>query len=188
VKPRRVLAPLLSLVLAWPTLVATGAADGAERVAGTPGAAGIGDPYFPDDGNGGIDVVHYDVRDSYAFGSGRLSGRTRLTVRATQDLSRFDLDFLLPVRSVTVNGRPARFHRTGEHELRITPRRALPNGAEFHVAVRYAGRPGSETSHGESNWLADAAPFLAVNKAKILTARYAEIGRACGRERVSIRV
>jgi aminopeptidase N len=171
VTPRRVLAPLLSLVLAWPTLVATGATEAAEtpRVTGTPGSAGIGDPYFPDDGNGGIDVLHYDVRDGYAFGSGRLSGRTRLTVRATQDLSRFDLDFLLPVRSVTVNGRAARFHRTREHELRITPRRALRNGAEFRVAVRYAGRPGSETSHGESNWLADAGEVVTVNEPHMAT-------------------
>ncbi len=25
----------------------------------TAGAAGVGDPYFPDDGNGGYDVDHY---------------------------------------------------------------------------------------------------------------------------------
>jgi len=43
----------------------------------SPGAPGIGDPYFPKDGNGGIDVLHYDVHDSYTFGSGRLHGRTR---------------------------------------------------------------------------------------------------------------
>ena len=37
----------------------------AER-APTPGASGMGDPYFPQDGNGGIDVLHYDVRDGYS--------------------------------------------------------------------------------------------------------------------------
>src|SRR3954451_23308151 len=70
----------------------------------TPGAPGIGDPYFPHDGNGGIDVLHYDIHDTYVFGSGRLSGRTTLDVRATQDLSRFDLDLLLPATSVTIDG------------------------------------------------------------------------------------
>ncbi|WP_330301874.1 MULTISPECIES: hypothetical protein [unclassified Streptomyces] len=25
----------------------------------------MGDPYFPQDGNGGIDVLHHDVRDGY---------------------------------------------------------------------------------------------------------------------------
>jgi len=39
------------------------------------GAAGIGDPYFPEDGNGGIDVLSYAVHDSYRF-TGRLSGWT----------------------------------------------------------------------------------------------------------------
>jgi hypothetical protein len=63
----------------------------------TPGASGMGDPYFPQDGDGGIDVLHYDVRDGYSFRTGRLHGRTVLDVRATQDLSRFDLDVLLQV-------------------------------------------------------------------------------------------
>ena len=31
----------------------------------SPGAPGIGDPYFPKDGNGGIDVKSYDVHDRY---------------------------------------------------------------------------------------------------------------------------
>ena len=51
-------------------------ADGvAAPVAGAPG---IGDPYFPADGNGGIDVLRYDVHDTYAYGTGRLTGWTRL--------------------------------------------------------------------------------------------------------------
>ena len=54
-------------------------------------------------------MLHYDIHDSYSFGSGRLAGKTKLDVRATQDLSRFDLDFLLPVRSVTVDGKRAGF-------------------------------------------------------------------------------
>src|SRR3954454_23922639 len=118
-----------------------------------PGAPGIGDPYFPHDGNGGIDVRHYDIHDSYAFGSQRLRGRTTLDVRATQDLSRFDLDFLLPVRSVTVDHKRAHFRRTGDHELRITPSAPLAAGTEFRVSVKYAGTPAAATSQGESNWL-----------------------------------
>ena len=90
-------------------------------------------------------MVHYDVRNSYSFGSGRLAGRTRLDVRATQDLSRFNLDFQLPVRSVTVNGERARFRSAGDHELRITPAAAIVNGAQFQVLVRYAGFPAAET-------------------------------------------
>ncbi len=141
-----------------------GGAPAEARRAPTPGAAGIGDPYFPQDGNGGIDVLHYDVRDAYSFGSGRLSGRTRLDVRATQDLSRFDLDFLLPVRSVTVNHKRAHFRRTGDHELRITPAVPLASGSEFRVSVKYAGTPAAATSHGERNWLADAHEVVTMNE------------------------
>src|SRR4051794_23201503 len=103
---------LLALVVLW-----VGGQPAVAQLAPTPGASGIGDPYFPKDGNGGIDVVHYDVHDSSQFGSGRLSGRTKLDVRATQDLSRFDLDLLLPVSSVSVDGRPAHFRRADDHEL-----------------------------------------------------------------------
>jgi hypothetical protein len=62
----------------------------------------MGDPYFPQDGIGGIDVLHDDVRDGYSFRNGRLHGRTVLDVRVTQDLSRFDLDLLLPVLLVAI--------------------------------------------------------------------------------------
>jgi hypothetical protein len=54
----------------------------------TPGASGMGDPYFPQDGNGGIDVLHYDVRDGYSVRTGRLHGRTVLDVRAPQNQRR----------------------------------------------------------------------------------------------------
>ena len=86
-----------------------------------PGSSGIGDPYFPLDGNGGIDVVRYEIHDGYEFGRKRLSGSTRLTVEATQRLTRFNLDFLLPVSKVTVDGVEARFAKPDPHELRITP-------------------------------------------------------------------
>ena len=126
-----------------------------EAQAPTAGRAGIGDPYFPQDGNGGIDVLHYDVHDSYAFGSGRLSGKTKLDLRATQELSRFDLDFLLPVRSVKVDGRRATFQQTGDHELRIAPAAPIATGQQVRVVVKYAGVPATESSGGESNWLAE---------------------------------
>ena len=168
VRPRLVpalLAPLLGLALSGSVSAAPAAAERAP----TPGAGGIGDPYFPKDGNGGIDVLHYDVRDRYAFGSGRLAGQTKLDVRATQDLSRFDLDFLLPVRSVKVNGKRARFRATGDHELRIRPASPIASGAQFRVVVRYAGVPAAESSHGQRNWLADPDEVVTMNEPHMAT-------------------
>jgi aminopeptidase N len=136
------------------------------RDAGTsrPGAAGVGDPYFPLDGNGGIDVGHYDVRDAYDFATGVLSGRTTLRVTATQNLSRFDLDFLLPVTEVRVDGAVAGFSRHAGHELRIEPQRAIPAGRSFRVTVTYEGQPRRATYLGESNWLAGSHEVVAANE------------------------
>jgi aminopeptidase N len=126
-----------------------------------PGAAGIGDPYFPRDGNGGIDVLSYDIHDSYGFRQGRLAGWTDLRIRGTAAISSFDLDFLLPVRSVRVGGRAVAFSQS-EHELVV--RRGLDPGEVVDVEVRYAGRPARYSYAGESNWLAGPGEVVAMNQ------------------------
>ena len=129
-----------------------------------PGSSGAGDPYFPLDGNGGIDVEHYDIHDTYDFASGRLNGHTRLTLVATADLSSFNLDLLLPVRSVSVAGRSADFTKPVPHELQVTPAEPLLSGTTYQVVVRYAGRPGDIAYAGEYNWLADRSEVVAMNQ------------------------
>ena len=61
----------------------------------SPGAPGLGDRLFPRSGNGGYDVQHYDLDLRYATGapSQPIDGTVTILARATQDLSRFDLDF-----------------------------------------------------------------------------------------------
>jgi hypothetical protein len=136
------------------------------EAAGTPsvaGAEGIGDPYFPRDGNGGIDVRSYEIHDRYRFG-GRLTGWTRVRLRTTETLSSFDLDFLLPVSRVRLSTGRSTFDRPSRHELRIIPTRPIPEGATVEVLVRYGGRPGGHAYAGESNWSATAHEAEAVNE------------------------
>ena len=103
------------------------------RAAPVDGASGIGDPYWPLDGNGGIDVATYKISNRYAMATKRLSGRTTLELTATEDLASFSLDFLLDVSKVTVDGEKARFDKTdGGHELRITPARAARRRQQAH--------------------------------------------------------
>ncbi len=128
------------------------------------GSSGIGDPYFPRDGNGGIDVKKYSIHDRYDFDKGRLSGRTKLKIRATEDLDSFNLDLLLDVSNVRVDGRRAKFAKLGRHELRIEPRQAIEAGQKFTVVVRYAGFPGKLRYAGESNWLANRHEVVAMNE------------------------
>src|SRR3954447_17180306 len=105
----------------------------------SPGAPGLGDRLFPTLGNGGYDVQHYDVDLRYATSAPTQSmdGTVTILARATQALSRFDLDFAgKSVGSVAVNGEPAKLRRDGE-ELVITPRRAIADGALFAVTVAH---------------------------------------------------
>lgn len=125
------------------------------------GAPGIGDPYFPLDGNGGIDVRSYHVHDRYRFREGRLSGWTALRLTATEALSGFNLDFLLPVSRVKIDGRRVHFDQ-GRHELSVDA--PLEAGRDVRVVVRYSGRPGEYSYAGESNWLANRNEVVAMNQ------------------------
>ncbi|MFL5980532.1 MAG: M1 family peptidase, partial [Gaiellaceae bacterium] len=57
-----------------------------------PGSDGLGDPMYPLAGNGGYDVANYALTLDYTPSGNRLVGTAVVTARATQNLSRFDLD------------------------------------------------------------------------------------------------
>ncbi|WP_307821923.1 M1 family metallopeptidase [Streptomyces coffeae] len=119
----------------------------------TPGAPGVGDSYYPSYGNGGYDVSHYDLRLKYQPTTDRLEGTTTVLATATQDLSRFNLDFALDVSEVLVGGKKAAFTATGDHELEITPAAPLDKGRPFTVVVRYHGTPSKVEASGFTAWL-----------------------------------
>jgi aminopeptidase N len=107
----------------------------------SPGAPGAGDPFFPLAGNGGYDVGNYSLRLDFEPRNNALDARAVISARATQDLSRFDLDLRgLHVGRVTVDGAPATFTRDGQ-ELVITPASGIRKGRGFEVAVDYDGHP-----------------------------------------------
>ncbi|MER8013805.1 M1 family metallopeptidase [Streptomyces griseoluteus] len=143
---RRILAPsalaAASLLLAIP----------ASAASSVPGAPGIGDPYYPKYGNGGYDVSHYDLRLQYQPKTDELQGTATILARTTQDLSSFDLDFLLDVSEVRVNGTKAAFTTSGEHELVVTPKTPLAKGTQVTVVVRYSGVPSTKSAYGFSTW------------------------------------
>ena len=123
------LAAVLTLVTAAPA--------GASH--SSPGAAGLGDRLFPGLGNGGYDALHYDLDLRYATAAPAqgLDGTVTIYARATQGLSRFNLDFAgQSVGAVYVDGRAARWAREGE-ELVITPKRAVKRHEKFRVTVAH---------------------------------------------------
>jgi aminopeptidase N len=153
-----------ALILAGTAAPAQGARH---RAAPVPGAPGVGDTYFPDYGNGGYDVSHYDVRLRYYPETDRLTGTTTILAKATADLSAFNLDFLLDVSSVRVNGRVAAFARQGDHELVVTPERALTRGQQVTVVVQYAGIPSTKVGAGYIAWTRTPDGALAVGQPEI---------------------
>lgn len=122
-------------LLATAVPVAAGGADGSA------GSDGVGDPFFPQAGNGGYDVRDYDITASWDPVTQQLQATAVIEARATQDLSQFDLDLRgFTVTSVKVDGRSAAFTRSGQ-ELVITPAKVIRDHKRFEVRVVYAGTP-----------------------------------------------
>jgi aminopeptidase N len=111
----------------------------ARREPPSPGAPGIGDALYPTLGNGGYDVEHYDLALRYetAAPTQALDGTVTITARATQALSRFDLDFHGDsFGAITVDGCAATSEWDGD-ELVITPAHAIRRGERFTVTVAH---------------------------------------------------
>jgi len=156
---RAIIATIAALVA---SLVLTVPAAGTHGDRGTPprsvaGAPGVGDPYYPNYGNGGYQVEHYDLRVRYNPGTDLLRGHATIHARAKKNLRRFNLDLVgLTVQSVKVDGRRAGWRRT-DHELIIRPRRKVRSHHGFTVTVRYRGVPETFTIPGfgiESGFMA----------------------------------
>jgi aminopeptidase N len=107
--------------------------------AGDPAPVGLGDPYFPDLGNPGIDVDHYVIELAVDPASNLIAGTATLEATATTTAASFTLDLLgLEVAAVTVDGRPAPFGRDAA-KLRVDA--GLVAGEEFTAAITYSGMP-----------------------------------------------
>ncbi|HEX5951088.1 MAG TPA: M1 family peptidase, partial [Actinomycetota bacterium] len=107
----------------------------------SPGAPGVGDPYYPNYGNGGYDVQHYDLAIRYWPKTDYMAGVATIDAVATQGLSSFNLDFVgLAVSSISVDGEDASWSRT-EHELIVVPVTPIENASAFTTRVAYEGVP-----------------------------------------------
>jgi aminopeptidase N len=107
----------------------------------TIGSPGLGDPFFPNAGNGGYDVEHYDLNLAWDPASGELSGTVTIEAKATQNLTQFNLDFReFEITSLRVNEATATFARDGQ-ELIITPKTMIRRRGQIEITVKYHGVP-----------------------------------------------
>jgi aminopeptidase N len=114
----------------------------------SPGSRSLGDPYLPNLGNGGYDAQHYDLTIRYDPVAHFMTSTVDATLRATQGLSEFSLDFRgFDISSVKVNGVDATFTRDNapdneyKNKLIITPAAGIANNSTFHVVIAYSGTP-----------------------------------------------
>jgi hypothetical protein len=127
------------------TLAGAGVLVAAPAHAAEAGGQSTGDSLFPNVGNTGYDVQHYDIELAYDETDGSIDATTTITADPTVELSSFSLDLEgLTVDTVTVNGEPATFERVQDvdatrFKLVITPAEVLTE--EFTTVVEYSGVP-----------------------------------------------
>ncbi len=103
-------------------------------------AGGLGDPFFPRQGNGGYDVRSYDLRLRVHPERDLLQGTVRIRATATEDLGSFSLDLRgLEVIGARVDDAPVRRSRAAQKLILGPP--PIAAGQEFTAVVRYRGRP-----------------------------------------------
>ena len=102
-------------------------------------AEGLGDSFYPYLGNGGYDVLHYEIDLDIDPVANTIQALTTITAQATQELSEFNLDLSgLTVEDVEVDRFAAEFSRYNT-ELVIIPANPLAAGAEFVTEVQLLG-------------------------------------------------
>jgi len=125
------------------------------------GAAGVGDPYYPNDGNTGYDVKHYSLDVRYDPETDRLDGIATVTATALQNLSGFNFDLEgLKVAKVSVNGEAASW-KHNDTELTITPPQGMLSGSDFELVVEYGGIPTGKFLHDKEGALILGQPHIA---------------------------
>jgi aminopeptidase N len=115
---------------------------------------GVGDPLFPDLGNPGIDVEHYDIAIAYDPDDDSIEGAVTLSLVPTEPRAEFTLDSAGPeVSSVTVDGEDASFEQE-DVELRIRPATPLDQDKAVDVVVEYTATPdaGDSSSGLPNGW------------------------------------
>ena len=131
------------------------------------GADGVGDPYYPDLGNGGYDVAHYDLEIEWVPATATIVGTARIELTPSVDLSSFNLDLVgLEVGRVEVGGVEATFSHSGR-ELTVTPTEVLAADRTVLVVVDYHGTPqplAVGTDFFEVGWQTDGRDAFVISE------------------------
>ena len=155
---------LSATALAAALLLSAACSAGEEPSAGSPG---LGDPLYPNLGNGGYEVSHYTLTLDVDVDRNFVSGKASIEANATQALSSFNLDMRgLTVLETRVSDRPGNHSRSG-NELTIAPDAPIRNGEAFTVEVLYEGQPTPDEIPGiglQAGWVRYPTGIYAVGE------------------------
>ena len=100
----------------------------------------VEDSYYPDQGDPGVDTLHYGLDLAWDPDTSTLTGIAEVTLRATEDADRLQLDLLdaLGVESVTVDGADVGFSQGDNH---LVVEQAVAADEHYTLQVSYAGTP-----------------------------------------------
>ncbi len=133
----------LSVIVVLLCMVVAGVLPGITQAQEGPvaGADGIGDPFFPQMGNGGYDVQHYRIDLTADVAQNLIKAHVTIEAVTTEALSSFNLDYSGPeIHEVLLDDQPVAYARQGG-ELVITPQTPLDADAPFTISVTYSGQP-----------------------------------------------
>lgn len=107
----------------------------------TLGTDGVGDPYYPQLGNGGYDVLHYQINLAADMKNESITATVLIQAQSTQLLDQFNLDFAgFEIKSLLLNGQETTYDRQAP-ELIIHPAESIPAETEFELEITYHGKP-----------------------------------------------
>jgi len=136
----------------------------AETLLPTIGAASIGDTIFTKEGNGGIDVKHYDLNISWDNKTNIITAKTSIDIESTQKLSAFSLDFHdLNINSLSIDKKSVKFSRLKD-KLMIVLANTLEKGSAFQVVVEYKGEPSAIENGVSFGWRKTAEGVRALSE------------------------
>jgi aminopeptidase N len=99
------------------------------------------DSYYPEQGDPGVDSLHYGLDLTWDPDGRVLTGIADITLRATRDAEDLQLDLLsaLTVSAVTIDGKDVSFFRASDYLIIEEP---VQRDQRLEVRVAYAGTPG----------------------------------------------
>jgi aminopeptidase N len=133
------------------------------------GGETIDDPYYPEVGNTGYDVVHYDLDLRLEIeGRDNLDGLASIEIITNAMLDQLSFDLVtLRVNNVSIDGVDVE-HRQTDNKLRITPNSTLDANTSHVVEVAYGGAPdllASQTRIGPIGWFdIDSSTSVAIGE------------------------